>query len=91
MADARDRGLFTQELRVAAWVLVAVAVVAWARWVTLFGGDEHDQHLTQQAVCLVIGLAATVLAATAAVLVGIKNAEGRLAAAQSAGGSSTTS
>jgi hypothetical protein len=83
--------MFIQELRVAAWVLAAVAVVAWARWVTLFGGDEDGEHLTQQAVCLALGVAATVLAATAAVLVGVKNAEERLAAAQSAGGSSARS
>jgi uncharacterized membrane protein YidH (DUF202 family) len=83
--------MFTQELRVAAWVLAAVAVVAWARWVTLFGSVERDEHLTQQAICLAIGVAATVLAGTAAVLVGVKNAEERLAAAQRADGSSTRS
>jgi len=83
--------MFTQELRVAAWVLAAVSVVAWARWVTLFAGDEAHDHLTQQAVCLAVGVAATVLAATAAVLVGVKNAEERLAAGQRADGSSTTS
>jgi len=91
MADPRDRGLFIHELRVGAWVLTAVAVVAWARWVTLFAGDEVHEHLTQQAGCLAVAVAATVLAATAAVLVGVKNVEERLAAAQSAGGSSTTS
>ena len=83
--------MFTQELRLAAWVLTAVAVVAWARWVTLLGGDERDEHLTQQGVCLAIGVTATVLAATAAVLVGVKNAEQRLAALQSSGGSPTRS